>query len=276
MDLQCELAVSAGPGDPIPAGDVEHADQLFRKHGALVLPNSFDRATIKTLGTAFAADYGETPAHIRDETCLQVGDKRFMFTVAIEGAFADPAIYASPVVLPIVKQLLGDDAVLQSCGAVCAFPGAEVQHVHRDFPELFPSVTGLGMMLPPYALHVVIPLTDLDTATGTTALWEGSHRLEHRDRGRGAARVKTDVDFSEAALPYAQMGDCYFMDYRLRHAGTPNISDQARTILYLVYSRPWFKDRTNYSLQAPVSIDADNLKAVPAEFASLFGAVRNG
>ena len=49
-------------------------------------------------------------------------------TIDIADAFNDPRIYANPCCFPLVKQILGGQAVLDSFGVVCAFPGAPAQH----------------------------------------------------------------------------------------------------------------------------------------------------
>jgi hypothetical protein len=71
-------------------------------------------------------------------------------------------------------------------------------------------------------------------------------------------------------MPWPKMGDCYFMDFRLRHAGTPNISDKPRPILYLVYSRRWFQDRKNFDMQSPLLITGDEYERIPEEHKHLF------
>jgi len=69
------------------------------------------------------------------------------------------------------------------------------------------------------------------------------------------------------------MGDCYFMDYRLRHRGTPNQSSQPRPILYLVFTRPWFQDRKNYNKQPRLAIAPMEYEKISEEHRSLFGAM---
>ena len=121
--------------------------------------------------------------------------------------------------------------------------------------------------------YVVVPLVDLDETTGTTAVWEGSHR-----RGVSAKeepRSTTELEQLEGAVfPRARMGDCYFMDFRLLHAGTANLSEQPRPILYLVYSRPWFEDRRNFDMQQPLLISSEEYAKIPQEHLYLFKNAR--
>jgi hypothetical protein len=62
-----------------------------------------------------------------------------------------------------------------------------------------------------------------------------------------------------ATLPYPRTGDCYFMDFRLRHRGTPNTSKYPRPILYMVFSRKWFQDFENFTVQRRLQIDQSDL-----------------
>lgn len=204
-----------------------------------------------------------------EKTCLKVGTERYMFSIQLQPPFLDPDIYASPVVLPIIRDLLGQDCILQSVGAVCAYPGAPAQNVHRDHEPLFAEAGGLNAFFPPFAIHVVIPLVDLDEQTGTTALWERSHRIRSA-REEQAIEREALQRFEGAILPHTRLGDCYFMDYRLRHTGTPNHSDRPRPILYLVYTRRWFLDRRNYDLQSPLMITRGEYENIPQAYHGLF------
>jgi len=260
---------AADPGKPIAPESIKQAAHLFRLHGTLMLENSFDPDVVKSLNADFIANYASKDRSEIERTCLKVGLERFMFTIRLQPPFMQPAVYAAARVLPVVRELLGEDCVIQSIGAVCAYPGAEAQHVHRDHPELYSEAGGLNAFLPPFALHVVVPLVDLDEETGTTALWEGSHRIKSRAESERWTRDELN-QFKGAVMPWPKVGDCYFIDFRLRHAGTANGSDLPRPILYLVFSRRWFQDRKNYDLQPPLLISRDEYERIPDEYKPLF------
>jgi hypothetical protein len=96
----------------------------------------------------------------------------------------------------------------------------------------------------------------------------GSHRIKSSANDRWTSVELANLKGAET--PWPQMGDCYFMDFRLRHAGTPNISDKPRPILYLVYSRRWFQDRKNFDMQSPLLITRDEYERIPEEHKHLF------
>ena len=86
--------------------------------------------------------------------------------------------------------------------------------------------------------------------------------LNHNIKGV-QAQLERYLDFSDAEKPVTKLGDAYMMDYRVIHGGLPNDSDTARPILYLVYSRPWFRDGFNFSSQPSVQISKKQRKKVP-------------
>ena len=196
----------------------------------------------------------------------KVGDARFMITVKIKGAFNTPDLYANPILMPILNKLLGPP-VISSFGSVVSFPGAEDQPIHYDHPPLFES-DSLCNELPPYAITVVIPLVDIEYETGSTAIWEGSHCAQ--ESRHLLQRLNAEPSFDGAAIPLPRAGDVYLMDYRVIHGGMANQSQTTRPIFYSVYSRPWFRDWTNFSDQPAVDLPKKQRKKIPKKLRQLF------
>ncbi len=59
-------------------------------------------------------------------------------------------------------------------------------------------------------------------------------------------------------------------DYRLYHAGEPNLSEIERPVLSIVYHRAWFRDASNFDSQAPLQILTKERAKIPDNFAHLF------
>ena len=256
---------------PVEPATVDRAVEIYQRNGSLLMENSFEPGLVQAMQTDFLQNYASRPIEEVTASSLRVGHGRFMFSVDLRAPYMDPAVYAPARVMPIVKALLGDDCVIQSIGVVCAYPGSQAQHVHRDHPALFPSALQLGATAPPYALHLVVPLVDLDEVTGTTALWDGSHRALS-DPGEREAWARAGLD--GATTPWPKLGDSYLMDFRLRHGGTPNRSDRPRPLLYIVYSRAWFQDRANFDKQQRLLVGADEFERIPSEHRRLFDDAR--
>lgn len=245
---------------------LEQAARTFMARGGLLVEGVFQPDLLKALRDEFDL-YLAMPAEQLAPISCSVGDRRIMVSIALRGAFASPELYGNPKLLPLLAALLGEDYVLDSCVAVCALPGAGAQHVHADHPPLFGN-DFLDALLPPFGVTLVIPLRDIDLTCGTTAVWEGSHRS--LDSAGRLARLSQSWDHARATLPATKVGDCYLMDYRLIHAGTPNRSMEPRTLLYLVYTRPWFRDAVNFSAQAPLRMGPVEKEHVPDQLRGLF------
>jgi hypothetical protein len=228
------------------ADTLNSAVEIFERCGFLLIKKALSTDLVRRLQKAYLSRYiGEDRSEFK-QGCFPVGHKRFMIGVEIAPPFDRSELYANPFVYPILVQLLGPALVLNSLGSVCAFPGSEAQHVHLDHPLLFEE-GNVSEHLPPYAITLVVPLVDIDAAVGPTAVWKGSHR-EGYPRSCPTRR---------ALMPKPRMGDVLLMDYRLLHGGRANSSTQPRPILYLVYSRPWFRDAVNFANHPPISLSSE-------------------
>jgi ectoine hydroxylase-related dioxygenase (phytanoyl-CoA dioxygenase family) len=123
----------------------------------------------------------------------------------------------------------------------------------------------MGPALPVYAVNVAVPLIDVDIKTGPTGVWLGSHRWAE-------APKMLSTDPTACAL---QRGDCMLLDYRTLHAGLPNLSQQARPIVYMVYARPWFFDHGNHLRRMPLDMPSECYDELPASVRPLMARARS-
>ena len=233
--------------------DLNRASRQFARDGVLLLSSAFDGEPIEAAHRGFVQRYAGLDEDELKNVGSRVGHERYMISVEWAPPFSAPALWASPTVERLLGALLGPDFVLNSYALVAAYPGAEDQHVHMDHQLLFEGAI-LSRALPAYAVTLAVPLVDLTAQTGGTRVWVGSHR---RLPGFVARRSGGQV-----LLP--QRRDAYLMDYRLLHGGTKNPGALARPVLYLAYSRPWFRDAANFKHHPPVRIDNDAFSALPA------------
>ncbi|MBE9124866.1 MULTISPECIES: phosphotransferase [unclassified Coleofasciculus] len=235
------------------------AQELFEENGVLVINHLFSKELISQFYQGFVARY-QTYFEDQDyDDALKVGDKRQMLTVDFQEPFNHPTVYGNPLLLSLMKGLLGPDFVLGSFGAVISLPGALGQHIHRDHPPLFED-EALTLNLPSFAITVVVPLVDLTPETGSTRLWKGSHRVSCEQK----------MAMKDSSIPLLSTGSCYLMDYQLLHGGTPNVSNLVRPILYIIYYRSWFQEAVNYEQQSRLSITQREYDKVPQSYKFLF------
>jgi hypothetical protein len=239
---------------------VRRACKAFQQHGCVILRGAVSNAAIDGLYRDFMANEVHSDldgmraraASPPPNGCLEVGDSRFEITVPMVGPFADPGVFANPILGSVLHPLLGQGFRLSSFTAVVSYPGALLQHIHRDHPQLFDH-TELGPTLPAYAVNVAVPLIDVDAITGPTGVWPGSHRWSPAQPAPDPASV--------TVVPFLR-GDCVLLDYRTLHSGMPNQSTQIRPIVYMVYARHWFFDEINHRERVPLDMS-------PATYATL-------
>jgi hypothetical protein len=219
--------VEAGP-------DEETAEGLraMRMNGVHILPDLLPPDLVARCAEAFARDY---PGYLEGEApdAFITGEKRFVAPVAIDGAFADPRLFAHPRMVALLDGLLGPRWVVEAFGVIVALPGAALQHDHRDGGQLFKE-TGLDRLLPPFACTFAMPLVPVDATSGRTAFWTGTHRFtDHMDR---------EPDF----VPDLAPGSGMIWDFRVVHQGQANLGTTPRPMLYLTYARHWWMDNDNF------------------------------
>jgi ectoine hydroxylase-related dioxygenase (phytanoyl-CoA dioxygenase family) len=249
-------------GDLSEAEPVQLAYDCLVKNGYAIL----DHVLAEDKARELRADFNSHSArHLQNREfadTLEVGDRRHMVPIELAGAFRDPVVYANPVVVAVVREALGWDAILESFGAIVSLAGSRPQHIHRDGPLLFDSA--ISPLLPAHALTFALPLVDMNEAHGTTAFLPGSHRWKDYDK-QGSVEA-----------PAIPVGSCALWDFRVYHGGTANRSDVDRPIVYGTYARPWFQDVDNFvkPAQQRLAFDASFLESVPEDRRSLFSHVR--
>lgn len=235
--------------------------ERFARDGCLVVDRLFDRNLIDRVRDEFERQYSDIDP-VNPPLHLKVGNGRLQVAPLLRGALLDPALYAHPVLLQLLKGILADAFVIDSVSVVLAMPGASDQRLHRDHPPLFGSDTTSDASLPGYAVTVAIPLIDLDAETGSTELFPGS-----------IDRPQPEHDTSQlgpGVVPFVQRGGCFLMDYRLWHRGRANRTSRTRPILYIVYAREWFTDMINFARNPRLAIDPVEAARIPNEHRPMF------
>ena len=250
---------------------LESAVAAFQRDGVLWIRDLFRRERICRLASYYNQHYASLEKEELEQRHAMVGDQRYMITASIKGPLNSTKLYANKTLMPLLRRLLGNRLIISSFGSVIAYPGADAQRVHFDYPPLFDEETTC-VSLPPHAITLVIPLVDLTEQTGSTAVWLGSHtRIGARRELEG---LVASGSYDGSVTPLPKMGDAFLMDFRTIHAGTPNRSDSPRPILYIVYSREWFREDLNFSEQPAINISAKQLGKVPRKHRHLFSAAR--
>jgi hypothetical protein len=260
MDWVVEVPQGAAGAELSPQVEAA-AHAAFEKHGCVLLRGAFALATIEAMHRDYVTQLGALDlAAMRAEAAKpppnrfrSTGEARYDIAVRMTGAFGALGAFANPLLLKLLRPLLGRSLRLSSFKLIVAHPGAPLQRAHRDHAHLFDE-PGVGARLPVHAVSVAVPLIDVDIGAGPTGIWLGSHR---HDALEPAAPNGPD---GQCAW---RRGDCLLMDYRTLHAGLPNQGAGPRPLLSMVYARPWFFDHSTSAQRASLDMPIERYEAMP-------------
>ena len=220
---------------------VRSAARTLRETGLVVLEDVFERGYIGALRREYDV---RLERHIADRGGLDaLNAKTFgknqigMHLAPLIAPFSDEQVVAHPLAVAVMEEALGPEFACSFYHSNTAYPGSEVQPVHRDHGPLFGSAE---MSIPTPATHLVlnVPLCDFSEENGSTEVWPGTHLIVDRaaeDRGDLEARART----LPSIRTNVRAGSLVLRDLRVWHRGMPNRADYARPMLAIVYARGW-------------------------------------
>jgi len=247
------------------AGSLQEAVRSLQVSGFVVLENALEEPKVSVI----LAEFLDVFRRYMDEIGANRGKNRQGgVPLPLEGVFADPEVVGNPLVLQVIRALLGDDIVCSYFASDTPMPGSEYQPIHRDGKDLFP---GVPVTTPPFMLELNIPLVDFRPDNGPVEVWPRTHLVndfslleQGRDElraGNGQVAVTTesgrpvmllgsdgtgtDVQRFASDLPGHRVlmpaGSFLIRDPRMWHRGTPNRSDAPRPMLSFAYNRTWYR-----------------------------------
>ena len=161
---------------------------------------------------------------------------RIRMDIPFRRPYIDAQFIANPFVVPIVERILGEDCRLFYYSADAPMPGSDYQVVHADYAPFFPESDAV---LPTAGLAVNFPLVDVTESNGPMEIWPNTHRTPEK-----AFASKPQLQDAARHVAPARMltprGSVLIRDVRMWHRGTPNLSNQMRPNLALVYGRSWW------------------------------------
>ena len=104
---------------------------------------------------------------------------------------------------------------------------------HRHHAVAEPPLLARRAHLPPHSVSVFVPLVDLTPANGPTEFQLGTH-------------IKANlVQPRRRCSAACAAGDLVVYDTRVMHRGGANASEADRPMVYLTFSRVWYRDTLN-------------------------------
>lgn len=208
------------------------ADALWRD-GAVVLADVVARSHVDALRAAMEADIAEIVS--RGKLNGPPGHYSQGPPIAAPHVFKD--VVANPLAVQVASRAVEAKLQLTLFTANTILPCSEPQQLHRDQGNLWKSGDESHR---PSNISVHVPLVDIGDRNGATEVWPGTHRLAH------AGPVPTDpaeLDARAASAPPSQLtcpaGGIILRDARAWHRGMPNLTDEPRVMIGMIYAAIW-------------------------------------
>ena len=146
----------------------------LNRDGATLIRGLFDRSLVDAWASAFDALFRARQARLGG---LAPREKnRFYLTLPWTPPFADPHVFANPVVTGVLNRVFAQEYVLVQMGADVPVQGSDYQETRRDFRPLFND----QVVTPLYAVAVNFPLVEVTGEMGRSR-WR---RVRTRSRAR--------------------------------------------------------------------------------------------
>ena len=200
---------------------------VLRECGFVLLDNFFNRSHMGQWSASFDK-FTATPEATRDFKYPCQGKKRVEHAVPFAAPFNDThALHTDPRLLDIGVAFLDGHFKLELMTVIDSPPGSGDQRWHQGWRYLFHPEE----RLPPYAMVVTIPLTDVLPEMGPTNFCPGKKLRFYQ-----GYRCK-----EEPIAAGSSLGTVAIFDYKLLHRGPANRHPtKSRPMISMVFSKPFF------------------------------------
>lgn len=208
--------------------DLDQFAEDLRRDGICVIRGLFDQKLIAEWADAFDALYQERQQQVGG--LAPRGQARWYVTLPWIAPFANPAVFANPVILGVLDRVFFQEYKLVQLAADIPLQGSEYQEIHRDFRPLFSD----QIVTPLYALAVNFPLVEVTAENGPFEMARGTHVMP---REEGLVKIRAGEIPMEQF--YMQLGDVMIRSPLALHRGTPNQTPHPRPMIVLGYVMHW-------------------------------------
>ncbi|KAH7055904.1 hypothetical protein B0J12DRAFT_621212 [Macrophomina phaseolina] len=235
---------------------LQHALRALHADGLVALANAVSPEHLSALNAAMQRDAAALAARrssIHHNFGAATGNVQQEPPTTPGLVFAD--IVANPFATAITECALGPRPVLRFYSANTAFRARGRQPVHVDLDCAFPVEMPVGFC-------VNVCLEEVGVENGATEVWLGSH-LSHlwgtgTGTGVGTGEHADEIDpvlveERRKVRPPVRMclpkGALVIRDFRLWHAGMPNLTDSPRVMLVTIHFARWWRSKLKVRLE---------------------------
>ncbi|HVM96423.1 MAG TPA: phytanoyl-CoA dioxygenase family protein [Candidatus Acidoferrales bacterium] len=242
----------------------ELAAFLIQGRGYVVLRNALRLDLVDSLLRSFSEIYDdcrqtggaqETGADVESALQLHVANKtkatfwfrksRWRIFPRLIPPIGDPGLLANPFVIPILEDLLGRDLFLHFVSTDTCTKGALLQSPHSDINR---NGVFADNRWKPRGFIVNVPVMECGLHNGPIELWPGgthlwtSHFLEEHGLSFDIQDARNPIverlaEYFPSVRLALQPGEVLIRDLAMWHRGTPNPTDEPRTMFTLGYFR---------------------------------------
>lgn len=213
---------------PFHSTDLDQFAEDLNRDGICIIRGLFDRALIDEWKTAFDALFQkrqQQPGGVAPR-----GTARGYVTLPWVAPFANPDVFANPIILGILNRVFYQEYKLVQLAADIPMQGSEYQGIHRDFRPLFSD----QIVTPLYAVAVNVPLVEVTADNGPFEMARGTHVMP---REEGLVKIRAGEIPMEQF--YMQPGDVMVRSPLALHRGTPNRTPHPRPMVVMGYVMHW-------------------------------------
>lgn len=244
---------------------IEIAIEQIKKNGYIGFESVLSPEQVKELKNAFLPMFNEYIERFGYNT----GTNRAQMHLPFLQPFINDYMIANAFAMPVIKAVLGEGVRCTYLASDTACPGSDYQNVHSDMPPLFPE---LGVALPAYSLVLNIPLVDVNGENGPLEVWPGGTHLDpentkHTSIDGPMLRAAQSMYSEKIHMP---AGSIVIRDIRMWHRGTPNVTNENRTNIALIYNNDW------YGAGGSIHVPQEAYDQASKEVKSLFRCERIG
>jgi len=196
------------------------------------------RTHVEETGTSPESQF-KTQVSTRQRATFWFRKSRWRIFPRLDGPMGDSRLLANPFVVPILDQLLGDSFACRYVSSDTCLKGAILQSPHSDIDgdEVF-----VGGTWKPRGYIVNVPVMECGLHNGPLEVWPGgSHMWDSNflkplglvpnvQDGRNPP-VERLAEYFPSIKVVLKPGEILIRDLAMWHRGTPNPTDQPRTML---------------------------------------------
>jgi hypothetical protein len=141
-------------------------------------------------------------------------------------------------IAPILRELLGEDAILYELACLISDPGSNRQEIHPDIvfqPNEIPLIA------------CFVSLQDIDATMGPTVFIPDTLSEDHHRRINDQSLADELLQNIPSKISTLGTGDCALYNPMVLHAGGGNVSDRRRRLFYFTFISSSINDPSNDS-----------------------------